>query len=145
MQILHRTIALSHLLRESILLLNNHSRFNGIGENELKVRTVSSERIKRLRLDWLEAYVAVVDHEGFTAAAEHLGYSQSNVSRHVDNLEKWLHKALFKSGASVELSPDGEDFVVTARQIIELLNASRAAIGENSKPVKKIDAKSIVI
>ena len=40
----------------------------------------------------LRVLVAVVEHNGFTAAAEHLGLSQGTVSFHVHSLERLLGK-----------------------------------------------------
>jgi DNA-binding transcriptional LysR family regulator len=89
---------------------------------------MSKKRVESVRLVWLEAFVAVVDHGGYTAAAKVMGSNQSTVTRWVDGLERWLRKPLFISEFSSELSPHGVFFLEPARKTIELLNASRAVI-----------------
>lgn len=77
--------------------------------------------------------MAVVEHGGYTAAAKVMGCDQSNVSRWVDGLERWLHKPLFDGSFPLELSPDGKAFLEPARRTIEILYASRAVISGSGK------------
>lgn len=48
-----------------------------------------------LDTEWIQAFIAVMDHYGFDAAAQVLGCSQSTVSDRVIKLEAWLGAPLF--------------------------------------------------
>jgi LysR family glycine cleavage system transcriptional activator len=70
--------------------------------NNLKVviRSISlTYMILNLPFSSLRVFEAVVRCEGFSAAADELGVSQSAVSQHVRGLEEWLGRALLIRGA----------------------------------------------
>lgn len=67
----------------------------------------------------LRVLVAVVDHHGFTAAAEHLGLSQGTVSFHVHSLERHLDKPLVRyEHRAVRLTDAGQQVYRTARRML---------------------------
>ena len=69
----------------------------------------------------LSAFVAVVDNDGFTAAARQLHKTQSTISARVRNLEERLQvRLLDRSSRRVLLTQDGQTFLVYARRLLQL-------------------------
>lgn len=69
----------------------------------------------------LKTFVAVVDEEGFSRAAEKLHLTQSAVSGHVRRLEEQVGKPLLtRTTRSQQLTPDGERLLSYARTILVL-------------------------
>lgn len=69
----------------------------------------------------LEAFVRVADLRSFTAAALHLGISQSAVSHAISALEKELNVKLFRRlKADTELTDIGDRLLVRAREMLGL-------------------------
>ena len=67
----------------------------------------------------LRVLVAVVDHHGFTAAAEHLGLSQGTVSFHVHSLERLVGRPLVRyEHRAVRLTDAGQQVYRTARRML---------------------------
>ncbi len=98
---------------------------------ELSITSASnqSSRIFRYLLSFfpmeirhLQALTAISDHGTFSAAAEHLGTVQSNVSAHVARLEKELNAPLIdRSDGS--LTEEGTAAVARARRILSEVDA----------------------
>jgi len=106
---------------------------------------LSDRRISSVRLIWLEAYIAVYDLGSFTDAGKALGVDQSTVTRYVRQLEHWLRKLLILDGSLPPFfTDDGKDFVDTAREIVRLMQDSRARLPART-PKRKISAHHIVI
>jgi len=77
----------------------------------------------------LAQFVAVVDHGGFTAAADAIGASQPALSIAVRELESELGVALFdRIGRRVRLTAAGDALVGPARQVLRDLATGRAAV-----------------
>ena len=70
----------------------------------------------------LQALTAISDHGTFSAAAEHLGTVQSNVSAHVARLEKELATPLIDRSDG-QLTEEGAVVVARARRILSELDA----------------------
>lgn len=69
----------------------------------------------------LKTFVAVVDEDGFSRAAEKLHLTQSAVSGHLRRLEEQIGKPLLKrTTRSQQLTPDGECLIAYARTILAL-------------------------
>ena len=67
----------------------------------------------------LRVFVAVVDQQGYSAAADHLGMAQPSVSYHVHSLERALGAELvIYRNRSTHLTPEGEQVYRTARTIL---------------------------
>lgn len=82
-----------------------------------------------MQLEWVRAFLAVVDHGGFTAAAVQLYRSQGRVSSYIASLEAALSVQLLdRSSRPVRLTPLGEAFVPHARAMLHDLEAGRDAI-----------------
>lgn len=79
----------------------------------------------------LRYFLAVVDHRGFTRAAERLLIAQPSLSQTIKSLERDLGVPLFhRVGRNVVLSEAGRELVGPARVVVRDLEAARAAIDE---------------
>ncbi|WAP50437.1 LysR substrate-binding domain-containing protein [Arthrobacter sp. ATA002] len=79
----------------------------------------------------LKYFLAVVDHQGFTRAAERLLIAQPSLSQTIKNLERDLGVPLFhRVGRNVVLSEAGRELVGPARVVVRDLEAARSAIDE---------------
>jgi LysR family carnitine catabolism transcriptional activator len=77
----------------------------------------------------LRHFVAVVDHGGFTAAAQAVYISQPALSLAVRDLEAELGVALFiRNGRRVQLTAAGEALLGPARQVLRDLETGQAAV-----------------
>lgn len=75
----------------------------------------------------LQALVAISDHGTFSAAADHLGTVQSNVSSHVARLEKELRSVMIDR-ADGTLTEEGTVVVARARRILSEVDAMVADV-----------------
>lgn len=81
-------------------------------------------------LDQLRAFVAVVDHRGFTRAAEALNRTQSAVSMQVKRLESVHGARLLDRGRdSTRPTREGEAMLGYARRLLALNDEAAAALG----------------
>jgi DNA-binding transcriptional LysR family regulator len=81
-----------------------------------------------MELRHLQALVAVSEHGSFSAAADHLGTVQSNISAHVARLERELGSTLVDR-AKAHLTPEGEAVVARAYRVMGELDALVADVG----------------
>ena len=87
--------------------------------------------MRHLDTDALAAFVAVIDHGGFTAAAEHIGKTQAAVSLMLSRLEDRLGKRLIeRSRRGVSLTQAGELLIGYARRIRDLEDEALFALGD---------------
>ena len=87
----------------------------------------------------LETFVKVVEHNGFTAAANALDTVPSSVSRSVAKLEKRLGVRLFnRSTRSIHLTSEGCDFYERVVRILSDLNEAEQLAGLQKRPTGKI-------
>ncbi len=76
--------------------------------------TLGDTSLQRLRV-----FTAVVDQDGYSAAAEHLGMAQPSVSYHVRSLERVLGAVLvIYRNRSIHLTPEGEETYRAAQAIL---------------------------
>ena len=72
-----------------------------------------------MEIDTLRMFVKVAELASFTRAAEHLGLSKARVSMAIRGLEADVGSRLLqRSTRAVRLTPDGEEFVARARQLV---------------------------
>lgn len=72
-----------------------------------------------MELKWLEDFVSVVEKGHFARAATDRNITQSALSRRIRSLETWVGAELLdRSEHPIGLTPAGEDFIQTAREII---------------------------
>lgn len=82
-----------------------------------------------MELRKLEIFLAVIDHDGFSAAADELGISQPAVSQAVRALEHELGAALFhRLGRTVRLTDAGEALGAPARLAVREAAVAKAAV-----------------
>lgn len=88
------------------------------------------------RFQSLTAFVAVVDHRSFTAAARALRTSPPAVTRAIASLERHLGVRLFhRSTRAVSLTDDGAAFLDRARRILaDMREAEQIVMGGRSAP-----------
>lgn len=69
----------------------------------------------------LKVFVAIIECQGFSAAAERLHKTQSTISQSLQRLEEIVGTPLVqRTSRSVSLTPGGETFLIYARQILKL-------------------------
>ena len=69
----------------------------------------------------LQTFITIVELEGFTKAAEHLGYAQSTITSHIQILENELGESLFdRLGKKIVLTNVGKDLVPYAKQMLHV-------------------------
>lgn len=89
-----------------------------------------------MELDWLEDFLALVEHQHFGRAAEARNVSQPAFSRRVRLLETWLGAPLFNRDTHrVALTPAGEQWRPTAEDLLRRLYQGREqtrAVAEGS-------------
>jgi DNA-binding transcriptional LysR family regulator len=82
---------------------------------------------------FLKTFRAVAERGSFTAAGKMLGMTQSGVSQYVRALEKELGTTLLiRSNKLVGLTPAGEIFLQSARQILDQLERARTLVRDYS-------------
>ncbi len=82
--------------------------------------------VETMKLSWLQAFIEVARCESHTQAGKNLGWSQSNVSRYIGNLERWLGKPLFTGYVPPVITPHGEAFLPIAEQVVATLHGFRS-------------------
>lgn len=79
----------------------------------------------RIRLSQLEAFTAVVEQRGITAASDHLGWSKSKVSKLLSELEELVGVSLFyRSTRAMKLTGEGQQFYEDSRDNLAAIRAS---------------------
>lgn len=82
-----------------------------------------------LRLDLLEAFLAVAEELHFTRASQRLFLSQSGLSRRINALESILDAVLLeRTTRAVELTPAGVALVPHARVLLVGARSATAAL-----------------
>lgn len=79
--------------------------------------------------DGINEFVAVAEHQGFSAAAKILNCSTSHVSRQVAKLEERLACSLLaRTTRLVSLTPDGQAYYEQCKDIVQALNQANEQI-----------------
>lgn len=84
-----------------------------------------------MNINVLRHFIAVVQEQGISAAADVLQMSQPALSRQIRELEEDLGVTLFargNRGRAIELTPEGVTFYRRAREIVELADRARAEV-----------------
>jgi DNA-binding transcriptional LysR family regulator len=77
----------------------------------------------------LEYFLAIVDHDGFVRAAQHLHVAQPSLSQAIARLERELGVGLFhRIGRGVVLSNAGRELIEPARQVLRDLRTARTTM-----------------
>jgi DNA-binding transcriptional LysR family regulator len=84
-------------------------------------RATMPRKLANLDLDLVRTFVTIASLGGFTRAAARLGRQQSTISLQVQRLEVMLGlKLLTRTPRTLALTPDGERFLQSARQLLDL-------------------------
>ena len=82
-----------------------------------------------MELEQLRIFLAVAEHESFSAAARALFVSHSTTSRAVAALERELGAALLlREGRTVRLTREGEILQAEAKRLLEQVEELKAAV-----------------
>ena len=77
----------------------------------------------------LVTFLKVAELKNFSKAAEKLGYSQSNVSLQIQQLERELGISLFeRTGKAVHITKQGQEFVFYANEILRVANKAISSV-----------------
>jgi DNA-binding transcriptional LysR family regulator len=77
----------------------------------------------------LKYFIAVIDHRGFSRAAEHLQIAQPSLSQAIAGFERELGVPLFhRVGRGVVPTDAGDHLVAPARRVLRALDAARTTI-----------------
>ncbi len=90
----------------------------------------------QLRLDWLRAFLAVIETGGFTAAAARLHLSQPALHTQVKQLSAWAGPLYRFEGRVLRLTPRGEQVEVLARELVGAVD--RFAARDGAEPVTPV-------
>ncbi|CAH2214590.1 LysR family transcriptional regulator [Tepidibacter aestuarii] len=81
----------------------------------------------------LKTFITVADLNGFTRAADVLGYTQPTITSQIQLLESQLGVRLFERiRKNISLTHEGEKFLVYARQIINLCEEAKDIVTDKS-------------
>lgn len=87
-----------------------------------------------MELKWLEDFICVAEKGHFAQAAESRFVTQSALSRRIQSLELWIGASLFdRSEHPIKLTNAGEEFIRTARQIVDQSYEARAFANKYSR------------
>ncbi|PPJ22614.1 LysR family transcriptional regulator [Nocardia nova] len=88
---------------------------------------------KNLDIAPLRSFVAIADCGGFQRAATHLHLTQGAVSQHVRRLEDAVGRQLVqRHGRGSRFTPDGDELLAVARQILDLHDNALRSFGVRS-------------
>lgn len=88
-------------------------------------------------LQGLQALVEVADSGSFTQAAQTLCLTQSAVSRKIQQLESHFGVAMFvRNSRSLRLTPEGEQVLASARNILDQLKTLEDRIAPQKRPFR---------
>ncbi|MBC6472514.1 MAG: LysR family transcriptional regulator [Hormoscilla sp. GM102CHS1] len=83
-----------------------------------------------MRVEQLQAFLAVAETGNFQQAARNYGVTQSTISRQIQGLEEYLGIPLFHRGASAKLTIAGEMFFKRARKICQEWDSATTELAE---------------
>lgn len=96
-----------------------------------------------LRLSWLETFVVVSRSENRSVAAKKLGITQSAVTKHIQNLERWSQKVLvYHDSVPTKLTEQGKALVSVADNVVDVMAAARKLAVSPAEP-KRISVKDL--
>ncbi len=98
----------------------------------------------KLRLIWLEAFLAVHKYGSFSKAADSLGIHQTSVTRYMKALARWLRSPLIVTSEPITLTDKGQAFVSVAQEVCDALQRIRDPL-PTERPKKMVSARDIKI
>lgn len=80
-----------------------------------------------VELDWLEDFLAVIEHDGFSRAAQARNVTQPALSRRIRALEDWVGTPLLeRTTHALALTPAGRAFLPVSQDVLRCLEAGRS-------------------
>ena len=77
--------------------------------------------VRLMEIRHLQTFITIVELEGFTKAADYLGYAQSTITAHIQILENELGEVLFdRLGKKIVLTNIGKELVPYAKQMLQV-------------------------
>ena len=77
----------------------------------------------------INTFLCVAEQKSFSRAADRLGYSQSNVSFQIQQLEQELGVRLFeRTGKTIRITEKGQEFLFYANEIEKLGDQAMTAV-----------------
>ena len=88
------------------------------------------------RWDGIDEFIQVVDQGSFTAAADQLQMSTSQISKRVAKLEDRLGaRLMIRTTRQIRLTEEGEQFYLRCRQAVETFNrAEETVLAHSNQP-----------
>jgi len=81
------------------------------------------------RLTAIKSFIEVASLQSFTQAAEQLGLSRLQVSRHVQEVEAWLEQRLLhRTTRKVSLTPQGQESLIFCQRILNEVSALELSV-----------------
>ena len=97
-----------------------------------------------LRLAWLQTFLVVSRSDNRSVAAKILGITQSAVTKHIQNLQRWSQKILvYPDSVPTKLTEQGEAFVLVADDILKVMAEARILSVAPAEPPRKISVKDL--
>lgn len=97
-----------------------------------------------MELKQLQSFVAAVQHQSFTKAAEHLFLSQPTISAHIRQLEDELGKRLIlRTTKSIEITPLGQEIYEYALSILTLRDRICEVCKQQTQKIIHLGASTI--
>lgn len=82
----------------------------------------------------LQTFLTIVELEGFTKTADHLGYAQSTITSHIQILEGELGEAIFdRLGKKVILTNVGKQLIPYAKEMLKLYGEIKSITSDKDK------------
>lgn len=107
---------------------------------------MSAKRVKSIRLIQIEAFLAVVDCQSFTEAADRLACDQSSVSRYVDELGDLVCGFPLLHAGTALPNEAGTMFLPAARQVVETIEKGKAQIAARlAAPRKTVRGRDLKV
>ena len=83
-----------------------------------------------MRLEQLQAFLAIADTGGFQAAAKRCGVTQSTISRQLQGLESTLGLTLIRRSTPIQLTLAGDRLLAHARRMVQEWDLANRAIAD---------------
>ena len=99
--------------------------FLPVADDILRLSSTVSSKFLDVELTWLEEFLAVAEYGTHMAAADRLGCSRYQITRHLSNLERWIGQPPFSPGKSQKLTSAGKAALLVAGQIVARLKQER--------------------
>lgn len=97
-----------------------------------------------LRLSWLQTFIVASRSENRSVAAKKLGITQSAVTKHIQNLERWSQRVLvYHDSVPVKLTEQGKELLSIADNVVDVMAKARKLPVAKAEPRVRISAKDL--